>query len=88
MIFNRTENDVDKAIKIRAEKVQKFQELTDSDIESLEKGMLTINTLNRIEEKHLELKNLFNNLGYWDTNIITKTIGRVTVPDPMLWVML
>lgn len=59
MIFDRTQTDIDKAVKIRAEKVQTFQELTPEDIEILEKGTLTINTLNRIEEKQEELKNLF-----------------------------
>lgn len=72
MIFDRTQNDVDTAIILRREKVQKFQELTENEIETLEKGTLTINTLNRIENKQEELKNLFNDMGYWDTPILTK----------------
>ena len=51
MIFDRTQNDVDTAIRLRREKVQTFQELTESEIVILEKGTLTINTLNRIESK-------------------------------------
>lgn len=72
MIFDRTQNDVDAAILLRREKVQTFQELTESEIATLEKGTLTINTLNRIESKQEELKNLFNDMGYWDTPIFTR----------------
>ena len=76
MIFDRTQNDVDTAIILRDTKVKKFEALTESDIATLEKGMLTINTLNRIENKQDELKNLFNEMGYWDTPIINKTWGE------------
>ena len=69
MIFNRTQSDVNEAITIRAEKIQKGIELTSDDVISLERGMLTFNTLNRIEEKQETLKNLINELGYWNTNI-------------------
>ena len=76
MIFDRTQNDVDAAIILRREKVQKFQALAESEIATLEKGMLTINTLNRIETKQEELKNLFNEIGYWNTPITNKTWGE------------
>lgn len=76
MIFDRTQNDVDTAIILRREKVQKFQALTESEIATLEKGTLTINTLNRIENKQAELKNLFNDMGYWNTPITNKTWGE------------
>ena len=72
MIFDRTQNDVDAAILLRREKVQAFQELTEREIATLEKGTLTINTLNRIESKQEELKNLFNDIGYWNTPISTR----------------
>ena len=72
MIFDRTQNDVDTAILLRREKVQTFQELTEREIATLEKGTLTINTLNRIESKQEELKNLFNDMGYWNTPISTR----------------
>ena len=72
MIFDRTQNDVDTAIILRREKVQKFQELSEREIAILEKGTMTINTLNRIENKQEELKNLFNDMGYWNTPIINK----------------
>ena len=72
MIFDRTQEDIDTAIRLRREKVQTFQELTESEIATLEKGTLTINTLNRIETKQEELKNLFNDMGYWNTPISNK----------------
>ena len=76
MIFDRTQNDVDTAIRLRREKVQKFQALTESEIATLEKGTLTINTLNRIENKQDELKNLFNDMGYWNTPMLNKVWGE------------
>ena len=85
MIFDRTQNDVDTAIRLRNEKV-KFdpvtmqpinpEALTESDINYLERGTLTINTLNRIEIKQEELKNLFNDMGYWNTPITNKVWGE------------
>ena len=72
MIFDRTQNDVDTGILLRDTKVKKFETLTESEIATLEKGTLTINTLNRIENKQEELKNLFNEIGYWNTPISTR----------------
>lgn len=69
MIFDRTQNDVDTAISIRKNKLQKFIDLTEEEVAVLEKGMLTINTLNRIEDKSKELQNLINNIGYFNTNV-------------------
>lgn len=62
MIFERTQNDVDTAILLRNTKVKKFEMLTESEIATLEKGTLTINTLNRIENKQQEIKELFSNI--------------------------
>ena len=76
MIFDRTQNDVDTAILLRNEKVKKFKELTESEIATLEKGTMTYNTLNRIENKQDELKNLFNDMGYWNIPIINKVWGE------------
>ena len=72
MIFDRTQNDVDTAIILRDTKVKNFEALTETEIATLEKGTLTINTLNRIEAKQDELKNLFNDMGYWNTPISTR----------------
>lgn len=76
MIFDRTQNDVDTAILLRETKVKNFETLTETEIATLEKGTLTINTLNRIEAKQEELKNLFNDMGYWNTPITNKTWGE------------
>ena len=73
MIYNRTQKDVDDSIKIRNEKIENFLDLTQTEIETLEKGSITINTLNRIENKQIELKLLLNDLGYWDTSIENKS---------------
>jgi len=76
MIFNRTAADVENAKSIRINKVQKGSELSAEDIVILEKGTMTINTLNRIETKQEELKNLFNDMGYWNTPITNKVWGE------------
>jgi hypothetical protein len=76
VIFDRTQNDVDTALILRREKVQNFQELTENEIAILEKGMLTINTLNRIEEKQEDLKGILNDMGYWNTPITNKVWGE------------
>ena len=73
MIFDRTQDDVDAAVVLRREKVQAFQELSESEIETLEKGTLTINTLNRIEDKQLELKNLLDSDVYFVENFESKS---------------
>lgn len=64
MIFDRTQNDVDTAILLRKEKLQTFQELTEIEEKVLEKGFLTYNTLNRIENKQEELRNLLEEMLY------------------------
>ena len=81
MIFDRTQNDVDTAIVLRREKVQKFQELTDAEIATLEKGTMTYNTLNRIEAKQEELKNLFNEMGYYNAPIVNKSWSETQIFD-------
>jgi hypothetical protein len=67
MIFDRTQADVDAAIEIRA-KLQRGESITNEETEALERGTLTINTLNRIEEKQAELKTVFDSLGYLNTD--------------------
>lgn len=64
MIFDRTVEDAENAIKIRNEKVKNFLELTDEDIEILERGTLTINTLNRIEAKQNVISLMLQTMGY------------------------
>lgn len=73
MIYDRTASDVASAKKMRLEKVQKFIDLTDEEVETLERGLLTINTLNRIENKQAEIKAMLDNMGYFNTPVINKT---------------
>lgn len=72
MIFNRTATDVEEAKKIREIKVKTGQPLTESEIEILERGMFTLSSINRIQNKQFELKNLINEIGYYSTPIIIK----------------
>lgn len=72
MIFDRTMQDVQAAIRLRAEKIQQSQNLTASDYDVLNRGMMSIPTLNRIEEKQQELKSLFNEMGYWNVEVENK----------------
>lgn len=73
MVFDRTLYDVNMALNIRDTKVKNFLPLTDEDVGYLEKGSITINTLNRIEQKQEELRGIFNAMGYWNTQIVNKT---------------
>lgn len=81
LVYNRTAQDVENAIKIRSEKVQKFQELSAEDIKVLERGMITLNTLNRIEDKQDELRTILNNMGYWDTPVVSKNWDYTQIFD-------
>lgn len=85
MIFDRTQNDVDTARIIRNEKVKfdpitmqptNLDELTPTELETLTKGTFNYTDLNRIEAKQEELKNLFNDIGYWNTPTTNKTWGE------------
>lgn len=85
MIFDRTQNDVDTARIIRNEKVKfdpitmqptNLDELTPTELETLTKGTFNYTDLNRIETKQDELKNLFNEMGYWNTPTINKAWGE------------
>lgn len=73
MIYDRTEYDVLQAKKIRDEKVKTFQELTEEEIAILERGFFTIRTIRRIEEKQIELRSAFNEAGYYNTEIDSKS---------------
>lgn len=72
MIFDRTYADVTSAQKIREEKIKRFVQLTEEEEEIMERGTITINTLNRIESKQNELKQTINEMGYFDTSTTNK----------------
>ena len=72
MIFDRTQADVEKAKRLIEEKVKNFIPLLESDIETLERGCATKNTLNRIENAQYVLRETLNSFGY-SFSIDTKT---------------
>ena len=71
MIFNRTQEDIDKA-RIALSKIKKKEELTSEDLTFLERATFNVNTINRIEDKQSALKSLFNSMGYWETPVQNK----------------
>ena len=81
MIYDRTQNDIETARELIETKVKAFAALTADEILSLERGTLTINTLNRIEEKQSELNDLINAEGYYNTNIINRLWTHTDVFD-------
>ena len=72
MITDRTQFDVQKAKSIIEEKVKKFIELTSAEEKTLERGTVTINTINRIEDKQAEIQKILNDMGYWNVSILNK----------------
>ena len=72
MIFNRTLEDVSIAKSLIETKVKKFISLTSEELDSIERGTLTINTLNRIESAQKELKEIFILFGYYGAHIESK----------------
>ena len=73
MIFDRTDADRKAASAIREEKVKKFLALTADEVAQLERGFVTVNTLNRIEDAEADLKDLFDAYGVTVGTITTKT---------------
>lgn len=65
MIYDRTQQDVDEAKEIVKSKVNTFSELTEDDVLILERGRMTLNTLNRIEGKTQELRAILIDMGYY-----------------------
>lgn len=72
MIYDRTIEDVTQALEIRKNYVQKGLPLEQSQIDILERGTLTINTINRIENKIQELHNKFNEIYYFCGDVSIK----------------
>lgn len=72
MVTDKTAADVTNAIWIRTEKIQQGLTPTVAEIATLERGMLTIDTMNRIETATSELAELFNSMGYYDTPVTVK----------------
>ena len=71
LIVDRTLKDIQNAKEIRA-KIQKGESPTEEELIKLERGSLTINTINRIEKKQTELKKKLNSMGYWNNSTSNK----------------
>lgn len=72
MITDRTKNDIVRAKELRDTKISKGEPLTDEELTIIERGFATKNTINRIESKQAELKNIINSMGYWNTKFENK----------------
>lgn len=72
MVFDRTLQDVVLAKNILDSKIKKGEAITNEEQNILERGILTINTINRIDNKTAELRSVINEMGYYNTPIITK----------------
>lgn len=72
MITDRTSADAAEAKKIRLNKVKKEMPLTEAEKATMERGAVTLNTLNRIESKQSELKAVINDMGYWGFEAVNK----------------
>lgn len=79
MIFDRTQADVDEAKQIIEKKVKKFEPLTVTEVDILEKGCITASTLNRIESKALELRGIIVDMGYYMPDFEVKEWGVAKV---------
>jgi hypothetical protein len=64
MIFDRSQIDIDSALVAR-QKLQKGENLTEADVIALERGTLSLSTLNRIESKTDELRNILSQMAYF-----------------------
>lgn len=72
MIIDRTIADITASKKIIEEKVKNFLELSDWDLETLERGAFSVSTINRIEEKQKELYDFFTSSLYLGRDINTR----------------
>jgi hypothetical protein len=72
MIFDRTFEDIGKVKQI-LKKLKEFANLTQADVETLERGTITYNTLNRIENKQKELAEILEQWTYLIVPISNKS---------------
>ncbi len=72
MIYDRTASDIESAKQIISEKVKKFISLTDNEFKTLEKGCVTIDTLNRIENAQKDLVHSIKEMRYSVLGVLNK----------------
>lgn len=68
MIYDRTSADVSRAASL----IKRGKPFTEEEIDAIERGAVTLNTLNRIEGKQIELAEALNSMGY-GVNVSNKT---------------
>lgn len=73
MIYDRTIEDVNEAIRIVNERVKRFLPLTASEWDKLERGLMTVDTINRIESKQAEIRDSLNKNGYYNNVGLNKS---------------
>ena len=66
MVYDRTIEDVNEAKRIAEEVIKAFQTPTQTQLDILERGMLTVTAINRIESKQEEIRQRLNEAGYYD----------------------
>lgn len=72
MIYDRTINDVAQAERIFKEKVLSLAVLSDDEKQILERGRVTAETLNRIEENQKEIADILKKWHYINVELETK----------------
>lgn len=72
MIYDRVIEDVTQAQALFENKVKKFIPLTDAEKTTLERGRVTVNTLNRIEQKQAEIGQILKDWKYLKEDITNK----------------
>lgn len=78
MIFDRTFEDISK-VKQLLKKLKTFATLSQSEVESLERGTITYNTLNRIESKQKELAEILEQWTYLIVPITNKSWAKTDI---------
>jgi flagellar biosynthesis/type III secretory pathway chaperone len=73
MIYDRTAQDVEQAQEIFETKVKNFVALTEDEKTALERGRVTVDTLNRIEQKQAEIATMLKQWHYLKQDIANKT---------------
>lgn len=72
MIYDRTQQDVDKASELFETKVKAFIPLTAEEEAIMERGRVTIDTLNRIENNQKYIHDALKQIGYSDLGVTNK----------------
>ena len=85
MIYDRVAADVTQASALRKNKVAQGIPLTEAEEAVMERGCFTINTANRIESKQTELRQAFNEMGYFNCQISNRNwnLGDIFFEDDL-----